>query len=102
MIYGNTRDEGMAQIGSVEGGGRKRSLTCLQIQLAIRESILINILIVGKNIYVPSSVELCLQYNLPPASSYLSALLPVFVFLKNPFCASLKAATVNARWSLIR
>ena len=64
MIYGNTRDEGMAKIGSVEGGGRKRSLTCLQIQLAIRESILINILIVGKNIYVPTSVELCLQHNL--------------------------------------
>ena len=64
MIHGNTRDKGMAQIGSVEGGGRKRSLACLQIQLAIRETILVNILIVGEKIYVPSSVELCLQHNL--------------------------------------
>ena len=64
MIYGDTRDKGMAQIGSVKGGGRKRSLACFQIQLAIRETILVNILIVGEKIYVPSSIELCLQHNL--------------------------------------
>ena len=64
MVHGNTRDKGMTQISSVKGGGRKRSLACLQIQLAIRETILVNILIVGEKIYVPASVELCLQHNL--------------------------------------
>ena len=55
------RDEIVSSIGAWEGGGRKICLSGFQIQLAIRKSILVYVLVIGKHIHLPARIEPCLE-----------------------------------------
>ena len=55
------RDEIVSSIGAWEGRGRKICLSCFQIQLAIRKSILVYVLVIGKHIHLPARIESCLE-----------------------------------------
>ena len=59
----------ISPIRSRESRSRKVSLTCLQIKLSIRESILIYILVISKNIHLPTRIKTGFEKHL--ASSFI-------------------------------
>ena len=55
------RNEIVSSIGAGEGRGRQIRLSGFQIQLSIRKSILIYVLVIGKHIHLPARIEASLE-----------------------------------------